>query len=90
MFHLFPPREGAKAASTREPEEHATLGGHLHSLRPALCLLDYVSQPSSAKQAPFYSLPRDGAAFQAHDRAGGLPRGSQQLWQRGTALLLTA
>ncbi|XP_031204414.1 coiled-coil domain-containing protein 167 isoform X2 [Mastomys coucha] len=34
---------GAKAASTREPEEHAPLGGHLHSLRPALCSLDYVS-----------------------------------------------
>lgn len=40
---LFPPREGAKVASAREPEEHAALCGHLHPSDPHLCLLDHVS-----------------------------------------------
>lgn len=71
VSHLFPPREGAKAASPRESEEHVTLGGHLHPPRPTLCPLDYVSQPSSAMQFPFHST-RDQAAFQAQDRGGGL------------------
>ncbi|XP_052600316.1 coiled-coil domain-containing protein 167 [Peromyscus californicus insignis] len=36
-------REGAKAASARESEEHAPLGGHLPPPRSTLCPLDYVS-----------------------------------------------
>lgn len=69
--HLFPPREGAKAASPRESEEHVTLGGHLHPPHPTLCPLDYVSQPSSAMQFPFHST-RDQATFEAQDGGGGL------------------
>lgn len=85
--NLFSPREGAKAASARESEEHAPLGGHLPPPRSTLCPLDDVSQPSSAMQVPFHSLLRGQATFQAQDGGGGLfPVVAQQLQQKGMVL----
>ncbi|XP_037698097.1 coiled-coil domain-containing protein 167 isoform X2 [Choloepus didactylus] len=58
---------GAKVASTREPEEHAALSGHLHTSDPYLCLLDHVNvgSPNSQYRLPLSSVVRTEQTLQA-------------------------
>lgn len=90
---LFSPREGAEAASAREPEEHAALCGHLHPPDPRLHLLDPVSLrclhgqhrlplgPWSLPSRPF--KPQDnqgtGAFLPNPDTGAGHPVGPARL-----------
>uniref|UniRef100_A0A7N5K7T1 Coiled-coil domain-containing protein 167 n=1 Tax=Ailuropoda melanoleuca TaxID=9646 RepID=A0A7N5K7T1_AILME len=86
-------REGAEAASAREPEEHAALCGHLHPPDPRLHLLDPVSLrclhgqhrlplgPWSLPSRPF--KPQDnqgtGAFLPNPDTGAGHPVGPARL-----------